>query len=161
MKSPNTLTAKEIDEFVDAILKKDDPAKRSYDPVDDFDTLCRFATFALPGVRNLPGFVEVPPLQRLTGRYAPARECIRSVGLYLEAINPTVSAFDWGRIYHRILLRRNGVGVPVRIRKRPALAIREAARTLSFVQLQAKFPDKGRSILRRYQKEARDAIRKK
>jgi hypothetical protein len=158
----STLTAKEIDEFVDAILKKDDPAKRRHDPVDDFATLCRFATFAMPGVRNLPGFVEVPPLPSLAGRHAQGRELIRFVGLYLEAINPTLSAFDWARLYHALLMRRNGRGVFVRIRKRPALAIRDDARRgLSFLQLQAKYPDHKRSILRRYHKEASDARRKR
>jgi len=155
------LSRKEIDEVVDAILEKDDPRKRRNDPVDDFDSLCRVATFVLPGVRNLPGFVRLPPLPDLNGRHAAGREAIRFVGRYLEAINPTFSAFEWGRIYHHLLLRRNGRGMLVRIRQRPALAVREDAKKegMTFEQLHAKYPDLKRSVLYRYLKEAKTARR--
>lgn len=155
------LSPKEIDGIVDAILKKDTPGKRRHDPVDDLDALTRFAVYCLPGVRDLPGFVDVPPMPSLTGRHAAGRELIRFAGFYLEAINPSLTAFDWGRIYHRLLLRRNGIGTPVRIRKRPALALREDAKRLSFKQMRAKYPDHRDSILYRYLNEASKARRRK
>jgi len=155
------LSLKEIDELVDAILKKDGAGKRRHDPVDDFAAVCRFAVYYLPGARNLPGFVELPQMPTLSGRHAAGRELIRFVGFYLESINPTLTAFEWARIYHRILLRRNGIGTLVRIRKRPALALREDAKRLSFEQLRAKYPDHKRSILYRYLNEASKARRRK
>jgi len=161
MADSSILTDKEVSDFVEFILKKDDPTKRRHDPVDDFAAVVGFAVHCLPGVRELPGFVNLPRLPPLTGRYAIGRELIRYVGLYLEAVNPTLSALDWARLYHAVLLRRNGRGEKVRIRKRPALAIREDARKLTFEQLKAKYPDHGRSILRRYLKEANNARRKK
>lgn len=149
------LSRREIDRLVDAILKQDDKRKRRHDPVDDFASLLSFAVHCLPGVRNLPGCFDLPDQPPLAGRHARARELIRHVARYLEAVNPTFEAEDWARIYLCLLLRRQGVGEFVRIRRRPALGPREDAKRLSFDQLKGKYPDLGRSILYRYLKEAR------
>ena len=155
------LNRREIDSVVDAILRQDGKRKRRHDPVDDFTSLVSFAVHCLPGVRNLPGCFDLPALAPLIGSHAKARELIRYVAHYLEAVNPTFDAWDWARIYHRLLLQRHGIGEVVRIRKRPAIGPREDAKRLSFDQLKAKYPDLGRSILYRYLKEASEARRRR
>jgi len=147
------LTDKEIDKVVDAIMRRDDPRKRRHDPIDDFAALVEFAVHCLPGVRRLPP-IDLPEVRSAEGLKIGER-VVRYVAAYLFAVNPTLGIPDWGRIYLRLLLRRNGRGTFIRVRKRPALAVREDARRMSFTQLQAKYPHLGRAILYRYLREAK------
>jgi hypothetical protein len=159
--SEATLNDREIDRIVDSILSNDDQRKRRHDPVDDFASLVSFAVHCLPGVRNLPGHFNLPDLPPLAGRNAKAREMMRHVARYLATVNPTFDTWNWGRIFHRLLVRRHGIGESVRIRKRPAIGPREDAKRLSFNQLKTKYPDLGRSILYRYLKDAREGRRRR
>lgn len=151
------LSAKEITEIVNELLKRDDPTHRRYDPVDDFSTLASFAIFGVPGSREIPGpWVKTPNLPAMEGR-TRGWQLVVYVGHYLYALNPTLSALEWTRIYHGLLRARYGSS-RVRIRKRQALAAKMDAKRLSFKQMRTKYPHLSRS---RIYKLLADAHRKK
>lgn len=157
------MTDDEIGQYVHAFLSLDvKSGKRNHDPVDDFNRLLCIAV-EMPGVKNLPGHFDtertsdLAPKHTIHKRYARGAAMIRFVGDYLHTVNPSISAQDWMRLYHAILVERHGT-TRVYIRKRPALGPREDARRLSFKQLQTKYPHLSRSRLYRL---LQDAHRKK
>lgn len=152
------LTKAEIRQFLAEYLKLDKHStKRNHDPVDDFARLCGIAV-ELPGVRNLPGHVDIdyrPPMPAKGTE--GGRAMIVFVAKYLHAINPFYSEYDWARLYHAILIERHGRGNLVRIRKRPALAAQCDARLPHMTpnRLQKLHPHLCRSRVYKIMQEAR------
>lgn len=151
------LTKDEIRQFLTEYFKLDNRAQRSnFDPVDDFARLCDVA-LELPGVRTLPGDVKIDAAPLPAKGTARGQAIIWFVAEYLHAINPSLTVYDWARLYHAILLERHGRGVLVRIRKRPALAAQCDARLPAMTpkKLQALHPHLGRRRIYKILQEAR------
>ncbi len=153
----DALTKTEIRQYLSEYFKIDSRAPgKNYDPVDDFARLCSLA-MELPGVRNLPGYVDIdgPPIPpKGTAR---GQAIIQFVAQYLHALNPFFSEYAWSQLYHAILLERHGRGNLVRIRKRPALAAQYDARLPNMTpkKLQALHPHLCRSRIYKIMKETR------
>ena len=150
------LSKAEIRQILEEYFKLDNRSERTnFDPVDDFARLC-VAAYQSSDAPKRPGDVVVESPVFPPGT-AGGLALIYFVGDYLHAINPGLSADNWARIYHAILMARHGRGTLLRFRKRPALGAQVDAR-LPFMtpkKLQALHPHLCRSRIYKILQDAR------